>query len=354
MNWIEVEGKRISENIILAKEVRPLKINKEAKLRVLAFDIEMAEENGEEKIIMISFVDNHDFKKVITQWKGEKTSKHVELVIDEKSLLERFVQIIKEQNPDFIITFNGDNFDFPKIRERSEKFKISLNLGRDNSKVKMVRRGRVSSAKIHGRVHIDLYGFIDHILSTSLKTEILTLDAVATELLGLKKRDLKWKDIQESWKTKNGLKQLADYCLWDSELTLKLANQLLPQIFALSRLTGVIPFDVSRYYYSQLDEAYLMRKAFEQNILIPNNPKQNEIRERRMKPAYEGGFVIEPKKGIHSNIIVLDFRSLYPTIILSHNISPDTINCSHKQCKKNKPEGSKSHFCEIEREKYYD
>lgn len=98
--------------------------------------------------------------------------------------------------------------------------------------------------------------------------------------------------------------------------------------------------------YSQLDEAYLSRKAFQQNIIIPNNPKYDEIMKRRMRPSYTGGFVIEPKKGIHPNIIVFDFRSLYPIVIITHNLSPETaIDCKHKECKKNKPSGAEHHFC---------
>jgi len=179
-----------------------------------------------------------------------------------------------------------------------------------------------------------------------MKTEVLTLNAVAEELLGLKKKDMKWKDIEKSWKEKKGLEQLADYCLWDSELTLKLSEQILPQVFAISRLTGLIPFDTGRYTYSQLDEAYLMRRAVQQNVLIPNNPKHDEIARRRMKPVYTGGLVIEPKKGIHSDILVFDFRSLYPSIIVSMNISPDTLDCQHKECReKNKVPELGHHFC---------
>ena len=66
---------------------------------------------------------------------------------------------------------------------------------------------------------------------------------------------------------------------------------------------------------------------------------------RRTRPAYTGGFVVEPKKGIHSDIIVFDFRSLYPTVIVTHNISPETLECQHKECKKNKPLKSEHHFC---------
>jgi len=351
MEWIEVEGEETSDKkhqvdrTINAKSVKPIELNKDTKFNILAFDIEMAEEKGEEKTIMISFVGNDGFKKVLTTWE-EETCKWVEILPDEKTMLERFVETVKKQDPDFLVSYNGDNFDFPKIKERSEKLKVSLTLGRDSLPIRLVRRGRISSTKIRGRVHIDLFDYIDHALAPTMKTEVLTLNAVAEELLGLKKREIKWKEIQESWKNKKGLKQLAEYCLWDSELTLRLSEQLLPQIFVISQLTGLIPFDSGRYTYSQLDEAYLMRKAFQQNILIPNNPKQDEIAKRRIRPAYTGGFVVEPKKGIHSDILVFDFRSLYPTVIVTHNISPDTIDCGHAECKhKNKTPDTDNCYC---------
>jgi DNA polymerase elongation subunit (family B) len=352
MSWIEVKGEEIEEKdyrvdkVIEASKVELVHSEKEVPFRILAFDIEVAEEKGEEKIIMISFVGNDGFKKVLTTWKEEKTPSWIEFSSDEKEMFQRFVKIIEEKDPDFIVSFNGDGFDFLKLRTRAEKLKVPLTLGRDGSKIRLVRRGRISSTRIVGRVHIDLFDFIDHILSPSMKTEVLTLDAVAEELLGLKKKEMKWKEIKESWKEKKGLERLAEYCLWDSELTLRLSEQLLPQIFAISNLTGLIPFDSCRYTYSQLDEAYLMRKAFQQGVLIPNNPKQEEIMKRRMKPSYTGGLVIEPKKGIHSNILVFDFRSLYPTVIVTHNISPDTLDCEHEECKqKNKVPGMNHHFC---------
>lgn len=352
MSWIEVNGKELKnehyrvEKVINTKSVKLIDLDKEAKFKTLAFDIEIAEEQNEEKIIMISFVGSNGFKKVLTKWKEEEAQEWVEFSSDEKIMLERFVDIINEQDPDFLISYNGDNFDFPKIKSRAEKLKVPLRLGRDKSTIKIVRRGRISSTNIRGRVHIDLFDFVSHVLAPVMKSEVLTLDAVSEELIGLKKKDMKWKDIEKSWKEKKGLQKLAEYCLWDSELTLKLSEQLLPQVFAISRLTGLIPFDAGRYTYSQLDEAYLVKKAVQQNVLIPNNPKYDEIAKRRMKPLYIGGLVIEPKKGIHSDILVYDFLSLYPTVIVTHNISPDTLECEHTECKqKNKVPDLDYHFC---------
>jgi DNA polymerase Pol2 len=138
--------------------------------------------------------------------------------------------------------------------------------------------------------------------------------------------------MAEIWSKKKDVERLAEYSMWDSELTIKLANLILPQIFALARFTGQLPFDICRYTYSQLVEGFFMHKAFTDDVLIPNRPKTEEIEERRMKPAYKGAAVIEPKKGIHSDVLVFDFRSLYPTIIVTHNIDPWTFN--FKGCKK--------------------
>jgi DNA polymerase elongation subunit (family B) len=157
---------------------------------------------------------------------------------------------------------------------------------------------------------------------------------------------MKYKEMVEIWYKKDQLNRLAEYSMWDSELTLKLAEYILPQIFALSRITGLIPFDACRNTYSQLVEAFLMKRAFADNVLIPNSPKQEELEKRRLASSYKGAIVIEPKKGIHSDILVFDFKSMYPSIIVSHNISPETFNCKHKECKeKNKVPETKYHFC---------
>ncbi|MEM5805054.1 MAG: DNA polymerase domain-containing protein [Candidatus Aenigmatarchaeota archaeon] len=247
-----------------------------------------------------------------------------------------------------IIVHNSDGFDIPKIKERAEKARLSLNLGRDTTPVHIVRRGRISSARTKGRVHIDLFNFVSHILAPSLRSEVLTLDEVAQELLGIGKKEMKYKEMVEIWSKKQQLEKLTEYSLHDSELTLKLAEYLLPQIFALSRITGQLPFDVSRYTYSQLVEAFLMRKAFLDKVLIPNRPKTEEIEKRRMEPTYKGAIVIEPKKGIHSDILMFDFKSLYPTVIVTHNIDPWTFNYSPCKNKILVPE-QKYYFCADEK-----
>lgn len=349
LSWIDVEGKEVKsefevDKTIEASSIRHIDKKIEIKFKVLAFDTEWVDQGNKSNLIMLSLAANDGYKKVLAtyDWKGK--SSYVESCKDEKELILKFIEIVKEKDPDFLVGYNSDGFDIPKIKERASELKISLKLGRDNAPVYVVQRGRISSAKTKGRVHIDIYDFIDHVLGQTMKSEVLTLDEVSQELLGVGKKDMKYKEMVDIWKEKKDLDRLSEYSLWDSELTLKLSHLILPQIFALSRTTGQLPFDAARYSYSQLVESFFMRRAYVDKVLIPNRPKTEEIEKRRMQPPYKGAVVIEPTKGIHPNVLVFDFRSLYPTIIVTHNIDPWTFEFSPCKKKVQVPE-SKWFFC---------
>ena len=351
LGWIKVQGKPIGTKLKVDSaydlvSMKNLEVIKNPKLRVLTYDLELAEEKGEEKIIMISLQDNAGFNKVLTYKKVDL--KCVEALKDEKAILEKFIKHIQERNPQIIVGYNTDRFDFPKLEQRCQVYKTELKLGRDETPLVFKRRGRVSAAQIKGRIHIDLYSYVENILSQTLTSEVLTLDRVAKEILGVGKKEIKWQKIQEFWDVGRGLKNLVDYCQHDAKLTMLLAEHLLPQIFEICRVAGHTPFDVARMTYSQLVESVLMRFAFRKNEMIPNRPKFNEIKLRRKTPPYTGGYVHEPKEGIHENIAVFDFMSLYPSIIVSHNISPETLDCGCCKGKNKVPEGE-HYYCTKER-----
>jgi len=328
--WVEVEGKEVKPDFrvdiaIFPTKIKPLDIEDKPRLKILAFDIETYEEKGERKVIMISLV-SENYQKVLT-YKKAKYPKWVEVVQNEKELLKRFVEEIQKLDPDIILTYYGDSFDFEVLDERCQKNKVKLILSRDNLETRFARRARISAARLNGAVHIDLFNFIQNILSPNLQTEVLTLDAVAQELLKDQKIQLEFEEIIEAWRREKDLEKLAQYCKKDSELTLKLGKILLPQIFELSKVVGQTLFDVSRMTYSQLVEWHLLRKANDKNELLPNQPKFDEILKRK-RFTYAGGFVKEPIGGIHKNLAVLDFRSSYPSIIITFNISPETFKCT--------------------------
>lgn len=314
--------------------------------KILAFDIETYSTNRkidpeENPIMMISFY-GKDFKKVVSWRKFEPELEYLEFVGSEAELIEKAVKTIKDVSPDMLCGYYSDGFDFPYLQARAKKHKILLDIGIDNSGVR-IKRGNIPRAEIHGMIHLDIINFVRKVVSKRLETESYSLDNVAYELLGEKKIKLDMDEMISAWdSSSNKLNELAEYNLKDSELAFRITKKLLPNILELVRIVGMPISDVTRMGFSQLIEWILVRNAYENNDLIPNKPGYEEIRERRMH-TFQGAFVYEPKPGLYNNIVVYDFKSLYPTIISSHNISIDTLNC--KCCPENKVPGESYWFC---------
>lgn len=298
--------------------------------RILSVDIEtytpQYKEIAPEKnpIIMLSFYAK-DLEKVFV-WKRFKTDlDYVQFVDSEAQLLERFKDVIETYRPDILTGYFSDGFDLPYIKTRADKYKIRLDLGLDFSTLK-VKRGATTSVQIAGITHLDIFKFIRKIISGTLKTETYNLNAVASELLDEKKHDVDLNELSKAWDNGTGLNQFCEYNLNDAKLSYKLAEKLMPTISEMVKITGLTIYDVNRMGFSQLIEWYLLRQAPNFNEIAPNKPTNDEVLKRRLQ-TYKGAFVFKPKPGLYNNIVVFDYRSLYPTIIGSHNISPGTINC---------------------------
>ena len=329
LTWVWVAGNASVSGqghiVIDAASIEPTEEEQYPEFRMLAFDLEVVEENNEETVIMASVRDNKGFEKVLTYKPVQ--SEIVELVQSEKDLIARLAEIVRERNPEIIVTYNGDRFDFQILTDRAKKYGIELRMGRDDGPVAFKKRGRIYSAWIDGRVHVDLFDFVDNILSDTLLSETLTLDRVSQELTGKGKKTIDWAEMQKAWEESRNLEKLVKYCMRDSELTLSLAKMLLPQIFELCRITGQTLFDTSRMTYSQLVEWLLIRKAYASGELIPNRPTFEEMEMRRKAVPYTGGYVYPPKTGIHKHMALFDFMGLYPSITITHNVSPETLYC---------------------------
>ncbi len=300
------------------------KYGKIPDLKVLSFDIEVRNPKGmpdarEDEIIMISLAGNHGFEKVIST--KESSLNCVEKVENEKEMISRFVEIIKTQDPQIIMGYNSDNFDFPYINDRAKKLGVPLKLGLDGSELKFLRRGFVSAAVIRGRVHVDLYP----IMRRHLTLDRYTLERVYKELFDEEKEDIDGDEIWKYWDSGGGkLEELFEYSLDDALAAYKVGEKMLPINRELTAIIGQPLADVSRMAAGQMVEWFLIRKAHIYGEIVPNKPSQYEYSKRR-GVTYVGGYVKEPVKGLHENIVSFDFKSLYPSIIISKNISPDTI-----------------------------
>ena len=314
------------ENIcIFEMEGKPKpKDGKIHQLKVMSYDIEVRNPEGmpdakSNEIIMISLAGNFGLEKVLSTKKS--SLKYVETLNSEKEMILRFIEIINTENPDVILGYNSDNFDFPYINDRAKKLGISLKLGLDGSEIKFLRRGFVSAAVIRGRVHVDLYP----IMRRHLTLDRYTLERVYKELFDEDKEDINGDEIWKYWDSDGEmLEELFEYSMDDAIAAYKVGEKMLPINRELTRIIGQPLSDVSRMASGQMIEWFLIRKAYEYGELVPNKPSQYEYSKRRGR-TYVGGYVKDPVKGLHENIVSFDFKSLYPSIIISKNISPDTI-----------------------------
>ena len=303
------------------------------ELKTLSFDIEVHNPKGmpqaeEDPIIMISLSSNQGLQTVLSTKKS--SLEFVETLKTEAHMLERFVEIVKSENPDLLIGYNSDNFDMPYIRDRATKLNVKMRIGTDGSGLKFMRRGYTNSALVKGRIHVDLY-----LLSRRyLQLDRYTLERVYKELFDEQKVDVPGDEIFEYWDDGGEkLETLFKYSLDDAVSVTKIGEKLLPLSMELTRLVGQPFFDIARMATGQMVEWYLIRKAYEIGDMVPNKPSSSQYSERRGKKA-EGGYVKDPVKGLHENIVSFDFRSLYPSIIISKNVSPDTLvlKCENEEC----------------------
>lgn len=304
---------------------------KVADSKILAFDIETYWPKGtgydpaKNPILTVAFYGD-DFQKVLC-WKQWKTKHpYIEFVNDEAELLRRFVAIIEEYQPDILCGYYSDGFDFPYLVQRAQKHNIHLNLGLDYSPVSLEKTRE--TAEITGIVHLDLLKFIRNVLRTTLETDSYDLNAVAAELIGEKKKEIDVSGFAEAWdKGSSHIEAYCEYNLHDAYLTYHLAKKLMPSIVEFVKIIGQPMDDVTRMSFSQLVEWYVLRQASAFHEIAYNKPEHDAVKER-MKQTFQGAFVLQPKAGLYNDIVVFDFRSLYPTIIASHNISPETFCCS--------------------------
>jgi len=324
MSSVEVEGKILNSHRSSSKtcifEIYGLPHNVKSSLpnlNILCFNIEVCNPHGmpeveKDPISMISIYSNQNYYKVIST--KHSSSDFVETVPSEKELLTKFLETIKSENPDIIAGYNSDKFDFPYLKSRADHLGVSLNLGVDGSKIRFMS-GRMKFASIKGRVHVDLY----KIVRRYIQLNDHTLGAVYRELYRKEKVDISTEDIYKCWVDKGeNSENLFRYALENVKVISQIADKMLTLIIELTRIVGQPLFEIARRGTGTQVKWYLIRKSYEDGIIVPNELG-------RFERNIVGGYVEEPKQGLYENIYYFDFRSLYPSIIVSKNISPETL-----------------------------
>ncbi|MDR1993920.1 MAG: DNA-directed DNA polymerase I [Nitrososphaerota archaeon] len=255
----------------------------------------------------------------------------VEYCESETELLCRVFDVLNDYP--FILTFNGDDFDLRYLAHRA------CNLGFAKKSIPIDVSKRVCFLR-YG-IHIDLYKFFFNrsvqIYAYGGKYKDVSLDDVGSALIGTQKIHLD-KDFGAL-----NYSELAAYCLRDSEITYKLTSydndSAMKLILVLARIASMPMEDVSRQGVSRWIRNFLQREHRKRGMLIPN---AEDILTKKGKTSttavikgkkYKGAIVVEPTPGVHFNVAVMDFPSLYPSIIKVWNLGYQSICCNHLNCR---------------------
>ncbi|MGA6108120.1 DNA polymerase II [Pseudomonas solani] len=236
---------------------------------------------------------------------------------DRAQLLERLNQWLVEHDPDAIIGWNLVQFDLRVLNEHAKRLKVPLRLGRGGEAMGWREHGSRNNhyfAEAPGRLIID---GIEALRSATWSFPSFSLENVAQTLLGEGKAiDTPYQRMDEINRMfAEDKPALARYNLKDCELVTRIFEKTELLTFLLERATVTgLPADRSGGSVAAFCHLYipLMHR---QGFVAPN---QGE----RMPEASPGGFVMDSRPGLYESVLVLDYKSLYPSIIRTFLIDP--------------------------------
>jgi DNA polymerase (pol2) len=306
------------------------------KINVLCFDIETYNPLGwsrptKDPVVMLSY----SYRSVGGVGSGVITFKRIDrdfvtCVADEKELFAHFTRLLDELDIDIVSGYNSANFDIRYMIDRASALGIDFNISRFKGETKIERHGLVDKVKIAGRVHVDMYVAVKFIsivgaAESILKLNSYTLKNVYEAVSRDKKLMVDKPGIYKLWDgTKAELEVLADYNLNDSHALHTVYDAFMPIMVEITKISGNSLSDICVSTSGQIVEFLLMRYSVMFGELIPNKPSEVQIRKRLSEPI-EGAYVKTPEPGIYEKLAIFDFRSLYPSIIISHNIDPSSL-----------------------------
>ena len=338
-------------------EYSPLFFTEVPDIKRLAVDIEVYSpivnrvpdaRTTEYPVTAIGLSDNEGFNKCFVLKRkgyseGKKSKnfpKELEIVYfeEEGEMLGEAFKII-DQYP-VVLTFVGDTFDLKYLHNRAKRLKLDM----DNCPI--VLRGnqdpRRERANLKRGVHVDMYKFFTnpsikiYALSGAYQRE--NLESIAQGVLGEGKLELSTNISELPYF------ELAHYCWLDANLVLRFTkfedNLLMRLIVLLMRISRMSMDDVTRFYISSWIQSLFRQEHRSRRFLIPRRVDIDTMKASDAQveatvggKGFKGAIVIEPVAGVHFNATVLDFASLYPTIMKTHNISYETVDCPHDVCK---------------------
>ncbi len=289
------------------------------RFEVMSFDIESDYESDE--LFSIAFV-SADTRRVLMVGQGHGND-GIEYVADESALLKRWIDWVEKIDPDILIGWNVVNFDLRLLQKKAQALGVKLAIGRDRT-LPVWRQSQAERSHyfvlIPGRVVLD---GIDTLRSATFNFASFALESVAQELLGRGKliHDatqsdplFKAREIRRQFRQEK--ETLAAYNLEDCQLVWDIFEHadLINFSIERARLTG-LEMDRSGGSVAAFDNLYLPR-LHRKGYIAPN------IGDYKGELSAPGGYVMDSKPGLQDSVLVLDYKSLYPSIIRTFRVDP--------------------------------
>jgi len=292
--------------------------------RTLAFDIE-TDPKGE-RLLAISLFATQDGKVsldevLIVDGSERRMPDKAIKCINEHAALTAFCTRIAEFDPDVITGWNVIDFDFSVLVKVAARVNHPFALGRDAGAIRLRKaEGYFGSgqASVPGRLILD---GIDLLRGAFVRMDEYSLDAVAREVLGEGKAvagDVHDRADEIVHNYRHDLTAFALYARTDARLAYQIVERLnlISLAFARSQLAGMTP---DRVAASIASFDFLYMSELEKRRIVAPTVRSGDA---RVHAAQQGGHVLEPLPGVHRNVWVFDFKSLYPSVIRTFNIDP--------------------------------
>ena len=287
--------------------------------RVLSFDIET--DGKGERLLAISLYAPGVDEVLIVDGSDRAMPERATRCIDETAALDAFCARIADFDPDVLTGWNVIDFDLTVLEKVAARLRHPLRLGRDPGAMRLRKaQGYFGSgqAAIPGRLVLD---GIDLLRGAFVRMDDYSLDAVARQVLGEGKAvsgDVRDRIAEITHNYKHDLPAFAQYARTDARLAFEIPQRLnlVRLAFARSQLAGMTPDRVAASIAS-FDFLYLTE--LERRGVVAPTVRGDDS---RVHAAQQGGHVLEPRTGLHTNVWVYDFKSLYPSIIRTFNIDP--------------------------------
>jgi len=300
---------KVQADLVYVARSPPKRIEREdiPQLKVVSFFPVYHTSKGSPKperdpVVVISLVTNTGEKRKFM------ASNH-----DDRDPIRAFIEYVKGFDPDVTVGYETNRRHWQYLIDRAKNLDLNLFVDRANTLPHLSVYAHIS---VTGRVSIDTFDLADELPEVKVKnlgniSDFLDVKNVGEQIM------IDEVDFARYWDDAEKRPQLLQFASEKAECILGIFEKMFDYAAELSRLVGLPLDQIGKAAVGFRTEWYLIREAYKIGELVPE-------RVERPYAPYAGGMVLKPESGIHENVAVLDFKSMYPNIMIEKNISPDT------------------------------